>query len=194
MLEQLGAASIENLFDSIPADLRLRHHLKVPAAMSEIELLKAFEAMGARNQAAGRVSFLGGGAYSHYIPTIVDHLISRSEFFTAYTPYQPEISQGTLQAIFEFQTLVCQLTGMEVANASMYDGSTAMAEAYLMARRVTRRDRVVVAETVHPEYREVAATYSQHGDSDIVTLAYDPTTGCLNDLSALDDKTAALVV
>src|SRR5438094_9970188 len=159
MLRQIGVASIENLFDSIPEDLRLLKRLDVPAALSEIELLKRFGDMGARNTAANRVSFLGAGAYSHYVPTVVDHLISRSEFFTAYTPYQPEISQGTLQSIFEFQTLICQLTGMEIANASMYDGSTAMAEAYLMARRVTRRDKIVVADTVHPEYRDVARTY-----------------------------------
>ena len=119
MLQQIGVASIENLFDSIPENLRLREHLNVPAAMSELELLSRFDELAARNQAAGRISFLGGGAYSHYIPTIVDHLISRSEFFTAYTPYQPEISQGTLQAIFEFQTLVCQLTGMDIANADV---------------------------------------------------------------------------
>ena len=105
------------------------------------------EAMAAKNTGATKPSFLGAGVYSHYSPTIVDHLIQRSEFFTSYTPYQPEISQGTLQYIFEFQTLICQLTGMEVANASMYDGSTAMAEAYLMAQRVTRRDKIVVAKT-----------------------------------------------
>src|SRR5260370_1311972 len=128
MLRQIGVASIENLFDSIPEDLRLRQDLKVPAALSELELLAKFEQTAARNPAASRISFLGGGAYAHYSPTIVDHLTSRSEFFTAYTPYQPEISQGTLQAIFEFQTLVCQLTGMEIANASMYDGSTALPE------------------------------------------------------------------
>src|SRR5881398_4103327 len=160
MLQQIGVASIENLFDSIPDNLRLRGHLDVPAAMSELELLKRFEEMGARNQAAQRISFLGGGAYSHYTPTIVDHLISRSEFFTAYTPYQPEISQGTLQAIFEFQTLVCQLTGMDVANASMYDGSTAMAEAVMMANRVTRRDKFIIADTLHPQYREVTQSYT----------------------------------
>ena len=124
MLEAIGLGSAEELFDSIPQDLRLQRPLNTPAALSEIELLDTFEQMGARNAGAGRISFLGGGAYSHYTPTIVDHILSRSEFFTAYTPYQPEISQGTLQTIFEFQTLVCQLTGMEVANASMYDGST----------------------------------------------------------------------
>src|SRR5260370_1026835 len=142
---QIGAASVEQLFDSIPHDLRLRDHLNIPAAFSEIELLAKFERMAARNAAAGRISFLGAGAYSHYIPTIVDHLISRSEFFTAYTPYQPEISQGTLQSIFEFQTLVCLLTGMDIANASMYDGSTAMADAVLMAVRLTTRSKVMAA-------------------------------------------------
>ncbi len=139
MLEAIGLQSAEQLFDSIPHELRLQRALNTPAALSEIELLDKFERLGQRNPAAQRISFLGGGAYSHYIPTIVDHILSRSEFFTAYTPYQPEISQGTLQIIFEFQTLVCQLTGMDLANASMYDGSTALAEAVLMAERVTRR-------------------------------------------------------
>ncbi|HYX28494.1 MAG TPA: hypothetical protein VE863_08000, partial [Pyrinomonadaceae bacterium] len=172
MLEQIGVASTEELFDSIPENLRLRAHLNVPAALSELELLKRFEDLGARNQAARRVSFLGGGAYSHYTPTIVDALISRSEFFTAYTPYQPEISQGTLQAIFEFQTLVCQLTGMDIANASMYDGSTAMAEAVLMAERVTRRRKVIVSSAVHPQYLEVAHTYVQHAGIDLQQALY----------------------
>jgi glycine dehydrogenase subunit 1 len=193
MLQQLGAASIENLFDSIPEDLRLRRHLNVPAAMSEIELLKAFDAMGARNQAAGRVSFLGGGAYSHYVPTIVDHLISRSEFFTAYTPYQPEISQGTLQSIFEFQTLVCQLTGMDIANASMYDGSTAMAEAVLMAERLTRRSKVVASAAIHPQYLEVAHSYVQHAGIELQHAEFDSDTGQTL-VDSIDDATAAIVV
>lgn len=196
MLRQLGAASIDNLFDSIPEALRLSDHLNVPAALSEIELLKQFDEMGARNQAAGRVSFLGGGAYSHYIPTIVDHLISRSEFFTAYTPYQPEISQGTLQSIFEFQTMVCQLTGMDIANASMYDGSTAMAEAVLMAERVTKRSRVIASAAVHPQYLEVAHTYVQHAGIELQHSLYCSETGTTlpESLSALDDRTAAVVV
>jgi len=177
MLRQLGVATTDNLFDSIPEELRLRDHLNVPAAMSELELLKLFEEMGARNEAARRVSFLGGGAYSHYSPTIVDHLISRSEFFTAYTPYQPEISQGTLQAIFEFQTLVCQLTGMDIANASMYDGSTAMAEAVLMAERVTKRTKVIVSSAVHPQYLEVAHTYVQHAGIDLEVASFDSASG-----------------
>src|SRR5438270_13880043 len=177
MLKQIGVASIENLFDSIPQELRLRDHLNVPAAMSELELLKRFREMGARNEAARRISFLGGGAYSHYVPTIVDHLISRSEFFTAYTPYQPEISQGTLQSIFEFQTLVCQLTGMDMANASMYDGSTAMAEAVLMAERVTRRSKVIASSAIHPHYLEVAHTYVQHAGIDLQQVGFDPASG-----------------
>jgi glycine dehydrogenase subunit 1 len=196
MLKQIGVATTDSLFDSIPEELRLRDHLNVPAAMSELELLKQFEEMGASNQAARRTSFLGGGAYSHYIPTIVDHLISRSEFFTAYTPYQPEISQGTLQAIFEFQTLVCQLTGMDIANASMYDGSTAMAEAVLMAERVTRRTKVIVSSAVHPQYLEVAHTYVQHAGIELQQALYCTETGTTlpESLSAIDDKTAAVVV
>lgn len=196
MLQQLGAASIDSLFDSIPENLRLRQLLDVPAAMSEIELLQAFDEMGARNTAAGRVSFLGGGAYSHYVPTIVDHLISRSEFFTAYTPYQPEISQGTLQSIFEFQTLVCQLTGMDIANASMYDGSTAMAEAVLMAERVTKRSKVIASAAVHPQYLEVAQTYVQHAGIELQQSLYCAETGTTlpESLSVIDDKTAAVVV
>jgi glycine dehydrogenase subunit 1 len=194
MLDILGLSSSEELFRSIPKNVQLGRKLNVTEPLSEPEVIAAMEGMAARNTATTKPSFLGGGVYSHYSPTIVDHLIQRSEFFTSYTPYQPEISQGTLQYIFEFQTLVCQLTGMEVANASMYDGSTAMAEAYLMAQRVTRRDRIVVARSVHPEYREVAATYTQHGDAEIVEVDFDETTGRLTDVSALDDKTAALVV
>lgn len=196
MLRVVGLEKAEELFSSIPAELLLRAPLKTPAALSEIELLAGFEQTAARNTAARRPSFLGAGAYSHYSPTVVDHLIQRSEFFTAYTPYQPEISQGTLQAIFEFQTLVCQLTGMEVANASMYDGSTALAEAVLMAERVTRRQKVVVSSSVHPEYLEVINTYVQHAGIELVRLDFDQTTGQTvpDAISALDDKTAALVI
>ena len=196
MLEEIGVASAEKLFESIPENLRLRDHLNVPAAMSELELLKRFEEIGGRNQAARRISFLGGGAYSHYTPTIVDSLISRSEFFTAYTPYQPEISQGTLQAIFEFQTLVCQLTGMDIANASMYDGSTAMAEAVLMAERVTRRRKVIVSTAVHPQYLEVAHTYVQHAGIDLQMADVNPATGQTpaSAFDAIDDQTAAIVI
>jgi len=196
MLEAIGLGSAEELFDSIPQDLRLQRPLNTPAALSEIELLNTFEQMGARNAGARRICFLGGGAYSHYIPTIVDHILSRSEFFTAYTPYQPEISQGTLQTIFEFQTLVCQLTGMEVANASMYDGSTALAEAVLMAERVTKRSKVVASTAAHPQYLEVVRTYVQHAGIHLELVDFDEKTGQSTRAlaEAIDDQTAALVV
>ena len=194
MLAVIGLDNAKQLFRSIPDDVQLDRPLNITEPLAESEVIASFEAMAAKNTAATKPSFLGAGVYSHFSPTIVDHLIQRSEFFTSYTPYQPEISQGTLQYIFEFQTLVCQLTGMEVANASMYDGSTAMAEAYLMAQRVTRRDKIVVADSVHPEYRAVARTYTQHGDAEIVTAAFDEQTGRLADLSGLDDNTAAVVV
>jgi glycine dehydrogenase subunit 1 len=195
MLHALGLNSAEELFDSIPADALLRRPLKTPAALSEIELLERFESLASKNTAARRPSFLGAGAYSHYAPTIIDSLIQRSEFFTAYTPYQPEISQGTLQAIFEFQTLVCQLTGMDVANASMYDGSTAMAEAVLMAERVTRRSRVLVSDSVHPEYMQVKETYVAHAGIELQRLPFDAETGrTVIEEAALDKTVAAVVV
>jgi glycine dehydrogenase subunit 1 len=194
MLDSIGLSSADELFRSIPSDVQLGRKLNVTDPLAEPEVIAALEELAAKNTAATKPSFLGAGVYSHYSPTIVDHLIQRSEFFTSYTPYQPEVSQGTLQYIFEFQTLICQLTGMEVANASMYDGSTSMAEAYLMAQRVTRRNKIVVATSVHPEYREVARTYTQHGEAEIVEVPFDRETGRLSDLSALDDKTAALIV
>ncbi len=196
MLKIVGLNSADELFRSIPKDVQLNRALKVTEPLAEPEVISAMEKLAEMNGAARKPSFLGAGAYEHYSPTIVDHLIQRSEFFTSYTPYQPEVTQGTLQYIFEFQTLVCQLTGMDVANASMYDGSTAMAEAFLMAQRVTRRDKVVIAETVHPEYLEVAKTYTQHGDLKIETVLFDKESGRIlaDDLNKLDDKTAALVI
>ena len=196
MLKIVGLASAEELFRSIPGDVQLNRALNVTEPLAESEVIAGMEKMAAANGAAQKPSFLGAGAYSHYSPTVVDHLIQRSEFFTSYTPYQPEISQGTLQYIFEFQTLVCQLTEMEVANASMYDGSTAMAEAFLMAQRVTRKDKVVIAQTVHPEYLQVAETYTQHGGLTVETVHFDQETGRVLDdeLNKLDDKTAAFVV
>jgi glycine dehydrogenase subunit 1 len=196
MLEAMGLGSAEALFDSIPEDLRLKRPLNTPAALSEIELLDRFEQMSARNTGARRISFMGGGAYSHYIPTVVDHILTRSEFFTAYTPYQPEISQGTLQVIFEFQTLVCQLTGMDLANASMYDGSTALAEAVLMAERVTKRSKAVASTATHPQYLEVIQTYVQHAGIHLELVQFDEKTGQSWQAlaAAIDDQTAALVV
>src|SRR5437868_2264661 len=196
MLRTVGLNAPEELFSSIPADILLPAPPRTPAALSEPELLAYFDRLAAQNTAARRPSFLGAGAYAHYAPTIIDSLIQRSEFFTAYTPYQPEVSQGTLQAIFEFQTLVCQLTGMEVANASMYDGSTAVAEAVLMAERVTRRNKVVVSPALHPEYLHVTETYVSHAGIELQQAGFDEQTGLTSfDAGAqLDDKTAAIVI
>jgi len=171
MLAEIGVRSIDELFASIPAEYQLTRDLKVPRQQSESEILDRFRAY-AENNAAGYASFLGAGAYRHYRPVIIDSLVQRGEFLTSYTPYQPEISQGTLQAMFEFQTMICELTGMEIANASMYDGSTGAAEAMMMAVRVTGRDKAVVARTVHPEYREVLATYAQHQEIPISEVGY----------------------
>ncbi len=195
MLRAVGLNSADELFRSLPAEIQLNRSLNVTAPVAEMDLIAAFEEMAAKNAAVKKPGFLGAGVYSHYSPTIIDSLIQRSEFFTAYTPYQPEISQGTLQYIYEFQTLVCQLTGMDVANASMYDGSTGMAEAVLMADRVTRRNKVVVAETVHPEYLAVAKTYVQHYGVEMQSVGYDETTGRVkaDDLN-LDKDTAAVII
>ena len=161
MLKAIGLRSVDELFAPIPGEYRLSRDLKVPRQMAESEIVDYFR-QRSRENGEGYTSFLGAGAYAHYRPVIIDSLISRGEFLTAYTPYQAEISQGTLQSIFEFQTMICELTGMEVANASMYDGSTAAAEAAMMALRVTGRNSVVVAKSLHPEYREVLATYALH--------------------------------
>src|SRR5882672_10262430 len=161
MLKAIGLRSVDDLFAQIPAEYELRRDLKVPRQMAESEIVDYFR-QRSRENGEGYSSFLGAGAYAHYRPVVIDSLISRGEFLTAYTPYQAEISQGTLQSIFEFQTMICELTGMEVANASMYDGSTAAAEAVMMGVRLTGRRSVVVARSLHPEYREVLATYATH--------------------------------
>jgi len=161
MLDEIGVSSIDELFATIPAEYRLTGELKIPRQMGEQEIVEFFRRAADRN-ADGYASFLGAGAYRHYRPVVIDALVQRGEFLTSYTPYQAEISQGTLQAIFEFQTMICELTGMEIANASMYDGSTGSAEAVMMAARITDRSHIVVTNTVHPEYREVLRTYAQH--------------------------------
>ena len=171
MLKTVGARSIDDLFAPIPAEYRLNRDLNVPRQMAEAEIVDWFRERS-RENGDGYTTFLGAGAYSHYRPVIIDSLISRGEFLTAYTPYQAEISQGTLQSIFEFQTMICELTGMEVANASMYDGSTAAAEAVMMAIRLTGRRGVVVAGSVHPEYREVLATYAFHQGMPLATVPF----------------------
>jgi glycine dehydrogenase subunit 1 len=196
MLAEIGAASIDDLFSVIPAEHRIEHDLNVPRAHAESEIIDYFRAAGQKN-ATDYASFLGAGAYRHYRPVIIDSLVQRGEFLTSYTPYQAEITQGTLQAIFEFQTMIAELTGMDVANASMYDGSTGAAEAVRMAMRITRREKAVVAATVHPEYREVMATYSLHQGLSTAVVGYDAKTGRV-DLSALDaavtEETAAVLV
>jgi glycine cleavage system P protein (glycine dehydrogenase) subunit 1 len=194
MLAAIGAKSIEKLFESVPAKYRLREPLKLPGPLSEMEIIDYFRQRAAENS-RGFTSFLGAGVYSHVRSVVTDALVQRGEFLTSYTPYQAEISQGTLQAIFEFQTLMCQLTGQEVANASMYDGSTALTEAVLMAERLTGRHRVLVARTVHPEYRQVLATYAKHLEIEIEEIGFTPS-GQLNLLALREEalKQAAAVV
>jgi glycine dehydrogenase subunit 1 len=195
MLEATGHGSIEELFRQIPERLRLRGQLDLPGPLSEPEILEFFR-QAASQSSREYVSLLGAGAYTHYRPVTIDALLSRGEFFTAYTPYQAELAQGTLQAMFEFQTLITQLTGMEVSNASLYDGSTATTEAVLMALRIAGRERVVVARTLHPEYRQVLATYVRHQGIEVREVAYAPSGQV--DLSPLEatltPETAAVVV
>jgi glycine dehydrogenase subunit 1 len=196
MLAEIGAPTIDDLFAVIPAEHRLNRDLNVPRQHAESEIIDYFRAAGKKNS-TGFASFLGAGAYRHYRPVIIDSLVQRGEFLTSYTPYQAEITQGTLQAIFEFQTMIAELTGMDVANASMYDGSTGAAEAVMMAVRVTGRHKAVVAATVHPEYREVLATYAKHQGLPTSLVGYDPKTGRI-ELAALEasvtDETAAVLV
>ncbi len=198
MLATIGISEVAALFESIPADLRLGRPLDLPPALDELNLTRHLSDLAMRNVAASCTAhFLGGGAYHHHVPPAVDQLLLRSEFYTAYTPYQPEISQGTLQAMFEFQTLVCQVLGAEVANASMYDGATAMTEAVLMARRLQpKRRRVLVSGAVHPEYRAVLATYLRV-EPDLVSVLPVGTTGTTDFQAlaeALTDDVAAVVV
>ena len=192
MLDTLGLARLEDLYAHLPKDVLLDRPLKIPAGKSEYEIVDYFRARGAEN-AARYASFLGAGVYRHYRPVLVDTVISRGEFLTSYTPYQAEISQGTLTAIFEFQTMICQLTGMDVANASMYDGSSAVPEAALMAMRATNRGHVLIARSVHPEYREVLSTYGVEAEE----LGYDAESGQLDwdDLEGkVDSGTAAVII
>jgi len=195
MLAAIGAKSIEELFETIPEKYRLRDALKLPGPFSEAEIIDYFKQRAAENS-LGYTSFLGAGVYQHLRSVITDTILLRGEFLTSYTPYQAEITQGTLQAIFEFQTLMCQLTGQEVANASMYDGATATTEAVLMAERLTRRGRVLVARSVHPEYREVLRTYAKNSGLHVQEIGYtkNGTVDVAAIKSALKDDVAAVVV
>lgn len=168
MLDAVGVKKVEDLFQTIPDEYRLSKPLKLPEPLSEPDLLRHFQ----ETQAPQMNSYLGAGAYHHFIPSVVSSLVSRSEFCTAYTPYQPEISQGTLQATFEYQTLMCQLTGMEVSNASLYDGASSLAEAVLMAYRISRKKKVLLSEAIHPEYRRVIQTYIDPDQQEVVLIPY----------------------
>jgi len=186
MLAACGIETADQLFEQVPAAARIDHALNIPPGLSEYEIADTFRALGAKN-AVGYASFLGAGVYNHYRPVVVDAIVSRGEFLTSYTPYQSEISQGTLTTIFEFQTMICQLTGMDVANASMYDGSTAVPEAAMMAVRVTKRLRILVARSVHPEYRDVLQTYARNQGLPVEEVGFNGETGQL-DLKDLDKK------
>jgi glycine dehydrogenase subunit 1 len=196
MLETVGAASIDELFAMIPAELRLDRELCVPPGLGELELTAHVSELAAANTPAGETAcFLGGGSYDHFIPAAVDMVAARSEFYTAYTPYQPEASQGSLQAFFEYQTLVAQLTGMDVSNASLYDGGSAAAEAVLMAMHATGRSRIVTAAGVHPEYRQILGTYLANLGVDLVTLDAPQGTLSVAELAAaVDDRTACVLI
>lgn len=197
MLKRIGIDSLEDLFVEIPEAVRLGRSLDLPPPLAESELLRELRKLAGMNAGvADYRSFLGGGAYNHFCPAVVDQLISRGEFYTAYTPYQPEISQGTLQAIFEFQTLVCQLTGMEAANASMYDGASACAEAVLMAVRLTRRRKILISRALHPGYRAAIEAYCRYLDMELTEVAFaaDGRTDHKDLTAKLDEETAGVVI
>ena len=194
MLKEIGTDSIARLFDQIPAELQLKRPLEIPPALTELELEAHSKGLADRN-VGNRVCLMGGGAYDHYIPSAVDEICSRGEFYTAYTPYQPEASQGSLQAFYEFQTLICQLTGMDVSNASLYEGGTAVSEAAFMAMRVTdRHKKVVILESVNPQYRETLRTNLGGLPCEIVTVPTPAGTADLERLAAAIDENTACVI
>lgn len=172
MLEAIGVKNVLELFKDIPQELILKKNLNIPEALSEIEVKKLLENLAGKNK-ADIISFLGAGAYRHFSPTIVNHILLRGEFFTSYTPYQPEISQGMLQAIFEYQTMVCKLTGMDVANASMYDNSSALAESAIMATRIKKKNRILISKAAHPEHRQVVKTYTDANSLELVEADFE---------------------
>src|SRR5699024_7080122 len=196
MLDTIGIESTEELFTDIPEEIRFNREYYLKTTPSEYELKKELSALAAKNANLNEyTSFLGAGVYNHHLPSVVNHVISRSEFYTAYTPYQPEISQGELQAIFEFQTMICELTSMDVANASLYDGGTALGEAVNLSHGHTKRTKIIVSKTVHPEYRDVIRTYGKGFDLEIVEVDHVDGQTDLQALEALlDDNTASVVV
>ncbi len=197
MLKAIGVSSIDELFASIPAELRLKRALDIPPALTELELSQHVQSLAARNAHLGqKACFLGGGAYDHFVPAVVDALAGRGEFYTSYTPYQPEVSQGNLQVMFEYQTLICQLTGMDVSNASLYDGGSAAAEGVLLAMSVTGRPKkVVAAESVHPHYREILQTYFASIGAELVTVAASEGVARPAEIAAaVDGQTACILL
>lgn len=197
MLHAIGVSSVEDLFSHIPDELRFRGDLALPSGKTELELEAEIRKSANRNRSGTELTcFLGGGVYDHFIPSAVDEIASRGEYYTAYTPYQAEASQGSLQVFFEYQTLICELLGMDVSNASLYEGGTALIEAALMAMRVTRRHgKIVVLESVHPEYREILSTYLEQLGCEIVVIPTPEGIADVNLVSdSLDDQTACLIV
>jgi glycine dehydrogenase subunit 1 len=197
MLQAIGANSIEELFAQIPPDMRLKRPLNIPPALGELELHQHMTALAAENQHIGqKVCFLGGGSYDHFVPAAIDMLASRGEFYTSYTPYQPEVSQGNLQTMFEYQSLICQLTGLDVSNASLYDGGSAAIEAALLAMSVTKRPgKVVTTASVHPEYRRIIETYFNTIGAELTTVATPSGVASPADVAAkVDDQTACVLV
>jgi glycine dehydrogenase subunit 1 len=197
MLEEIGVDAVSDLFQAVPEEFILTKDLELPPSLSEPDLIEHIHGLAQKNAHTGSYrSFLGGGTYSHFIPAVVPRIVSRSEFYTSYTPYQPEVSQGTLQSIFEFQTLMCQLLGMDVSNASLYCGASSTAEAVLMALRSHRGGTVIVSEALHPEYRRVVKTYCAHGAASIIEVPFDGNGATDSDRLAelVDGDTAAVVV
>ncbi len=198
MLAEIGVQNVDALFDSIPDSLKLGDNLlEMPESLSESDLTNYLKRLQKKNATAENHSiFLGAGAYHHFSPILIDHLISRGEFATSYTPYQPEVSQGTLQAIYEFQTMICLLTGMEIANASMYDGASSLAEAVVMSNRVNRRTEFLVSRGVHPEYRKVTETYTRGSNFDLKEIPFDGKgkTDLSTIIERLSDNTSAVVL
>ncbi|MDP7179962.1 MAG: aminomethyl-transferring glycine dehydrogenase subunit GcvPA [Candidatus Woesearchaeota archaeon] len=193
MLKEIGISNVDELFRDIPEELILKDQLKIPKPMSELELKKHLENIAGKNKL--QKNFIGAGAYNHFIPSVVPHIISRSEFYTAYTPYQPEISQGILQAIYEYQTMICELTGMDMTNASMYDGASALAETCIMAANITRRNQILLSKTIHPEYIETVKTYAHFHNIELIEVDFENGTTDINKIKELiSDKTAAIFI
>jgi glycine cleavage system P protein (glycine dehydrogenase) subunit 1 len=192
ILSSIGKSTVNDLFSDVPNNVLLKKEINLPAALSEPELLEELKKISGKDLVAN--NFEGGGSYNHFIPSVIKHLVGRSEFYTAYTPYQAEASQGTLQAIFEYQTMICELTGMDVANASIYDGATALVEAAFLACRSQKKDEIAISAAVHPEYRKVLRTYAKGAGLKIVEIPYDKKSGLTNDPSTVCSENTACVI